>query len=191
MNYTQYIQTSLGVKQNLARPLLRSLFIKAGMQADSTDLTRPQSEAAHGPVRLSQPSARPPPSTTTTRWRLTTSQRPKSASPQAHLARGRHAAARPPSPHSILRPPPPRLAPARGRVRLPSRAHARTLVRARLPSAGAFESEIESASTSGGASSSVLSFLCPLLKLLGVTNDAFLRRLTSGLPKLQRNIKDC
>jgi hypothetical protein len=29
------------------------------MQADSTDLTRPQSEAAHGPVRLSQPAKRP------------------------------------------------------------------------------------------------------------------------------------
>ncbi|KAK3144692.1 hypothetical protein QOZ80_4AG0316440 [Eleusine coracana subsp. coracana] len=75
-----------------------------------------------------------------------------------------------PSPHSGVRLAPPRRAPApaRGRVRLLSRTHARarTLVRTRPPSAG--DIETETASTSGGgASSSVLSFLCPLLKLLG------------------------
>ncbi|CAO2035179.1 unnamed protein product [Urochloa humidicola] len=67
-----------------------------------------------------------------------------------------------PARHLSLGAPPPRRAPAR--ARLPNRA--RTLARARPPSAGA--AETETASTSGGgASGSVLSFLCPLLKLLG------------------------
>ncbi|KAK3142523.1 hypothetical protein QOZ80_4BG0347640 [Eleusine coracana subsp. coracana] len=69
-----------------------------------------------------------------------------------------------PAPHSGLRPQPPRRAlahaPARSQVRLPRPAQARP------PSAGT--TETETASTSGGgASGSVLSFLCPLLKLLG------------------------
>nr|CAB3484606.1 unnamed protein product [Digitaria exilis] len=66
--------------------------------------------------------------------------------------------------HPSLRPPPPRRASAPARARLPNRARARTLARARPPTAGA--AETEAASTSGGGGS-VLSFLCPLLKLLG------------------------
>ncbi|RLM74855.1 uncharacterized protein C2845_PM15G09350 [Panicum miliaceum] len=79
-----------------------------------------------------------------------------------------------PARHPSLRPPPPRraLAPAPARARLPNRA------RARPPSAGA--AETETASTSGGGS--VLSFLCPLLKLLGVTTSSIssLARLPWG-----------
>ncbi|KAF8703207.1 hypothetical protein HU200_031995 [Digitaria exilis] len=71
--------------------------------------------------------------------------------------------------HTSLRPPPPRHAaaplPAPARACLPNRARARTLARARPPSAGA--TETETASTSGGGGGSVLSFLCPLLKLIG------------------------
>ncbi|TVT98560.1 hypothetical protein EJB05_56135, partial [Eragrostis curvula] len=69
------------------------------------------------------------------------------------------------APHSGLRPPPPRRASARGRVCLPSRAHVRA--RARPPNADAAETETASTSGGGGGSGSVLSFLCPLLKLLG------------------------
>ncbi|OEL32214.1 hypothetical protein BAE44_0006766 [Dichanthelium oligosanthes] len=78
------------------------------------------------------------------------------------------------------RPPPPRRAPAPApaRARLPARARAWTLARARPPSAGA--AETEAASTSGGGS--VLSFLCPLLKLLGVATSSIssLARLPWG-----------
>ncbi|XP_004975712.1 uncharacterized protein LOC101756296 [Setaria italica] len=67
--------------------------------------------------------------------------------------------------HSLGTSPPGRApVPAGARARLPRRARARTLARARPPSAGA--AETETASTSGGGGS-VLSFLCPLLKLLG------------------------
>ncbi|CAL5016802.1 unnamed protein product [Urochloa decumbens] len=71
-----------------------------------------------------------------------------------------------PARHPCLRPAPLRRVPCPARARLPDRARARTLAGARPPSAGA--AETETASTSGGgASGSVLSFLCPLLKLLG------------------------
>ncbi|CAN6270072.1 unnamed protein product [Urochloa humidicola] len=68
-----------------------------------------------------------------------------------------------PARHLSLGAPPSRRAPAR--ARLANRA--RTLARARPPSAGAAETEAASTSGGGGASGSVLSFLCPLLKLLG------------------------
>ncbi|KAL6845790.1 hypothetical protein ACP4OV_024365 [Aristida adscensionis] len=82
-----------------------------------------------------------------------------------------------PACQSRHRPTAPRRAPAPARARLPNRAHARTLARARRPTAGAADSDT-AASTSGGGGGggSLLSFLCPLLKLLG-----------GGDPSLERN----
>ncbi|KAG2566434.1 uncharacterized protein LOC120683283 isoform X1 [Panicum virgatum] len=95
-----------------------------------------------------------------------------------------------PARHPSLRPTPPRRAAAPARARPPSLARARTLARARPPSVGAAETEIASTS-GGGGGGSVLSFLCPLLKLLGggdpsrERND-FVEVTTSSISSLAR-----
>ncbi|KAL6650768.1 hypothetical protein ACP70R_009693 [Stipagrostis hirtigluma subsp. patula] len=100
-----------------------------------------------------------------------------------------------PACHTHLCPPLPRGARAPARVHLPSRARARarTLARARPTSSGAAETETSSsaASTSGGGGGSVLSFLCPLLKLLGggdpsLERNEFVEATTSSLSSLAR-----
>lgn len=86
--------------------------------------------------------------------------------PLAHPAGHRHL-------HLHLPPAALQRAPAPGQAYLPSRRGARTLARARPPSPSAGAAGTETTSTTSG---SVLSFLCPLLKLLG-----------GGDPSQQRN----
>ena len=72
---------------------------------------------------------------------------------------------------------------APGRAYLPSRRGARTFAGARPPGSSAGAAGTETTSTTSG---SVLSFLCPLLKLLGVTSlfVGFVGCPTPGLVRL-------